>query len=100
MAEFVVTAAQLNNKSQELESMNKQLESYISNLESQEQALNGMWDGPANEAFHQAFVSDMEQMKAFIQLILQYCQTLGTIASKYSEVEAQNVEIAQTRKYR
>lgn len=74
--------------------------SQVGNLETQEGTLASMWEGEAKEAFHTAFGNDKTQMDNFYNLIEQYCTTLESIATKYEQVEQQNLSTAQTRTYR
>lgn len=99
MALIRVTAAQLRAKAEELTGFNTSLKSNVSELESCEQNLVGMWDGQAKEAFHQAFSNDKIQMTNFSTLIEKYVNTLLTIASKYEQAESINTETAATRTY-
>ena len=55
MAEFMVTSATLNSKAAELESFNNELKNQVDKLATSEQALSGMWEGEAREAFRKAF---------------------------------------------
>lgn len=50
MAEFTVTATELNNKAGELERLNKSLEQKIQALEQENNSLASMWEGDAKEA--------------------------------------------------
>ncbi len=54
MAQFTVTTALLNQKAGELRSSNRNLILQFNNLKSQHQALNGMWEGDARQAFDKA----------------------------------------------
>lgn len=99
MAEFMVTAANLFSKASELESLNSNFKSQVEKLSSDEQALSGMWEGEARNAFHNAFEHDKNEMYEFYNAIVTYVNALNDIAKKYAQAEATNVEIANTRKY-
>ena len=99
MAGFTVTAAELRKKAAELRDLNSQFKSEVGSMEGYEEALNGMWDGEANDAFHRAFMNDKGQMDNFYNLIEQYAAALETIAQKYEEAEKIALEKAQTRTY-
>lgn len=99
MAEFMVTAANLISKASELESLNSNFKSQVEKLSSDEQALSGMWEGEARNAFHNAFEHDKNEMYEFYNAIVTYINALNDIAKKYAQAEATNVEIANTRKY-
>ena len=99
MAEFMVTAASLAAKAEELAGINNNFKGQIEKLCTEETALLGMWEGPAKEAFHKAFEHDKNEMYEFYNAIITYANALNEIAKKYSEAEARNVETATTRKY-
>ena len=99
MSAFQVTASQLRAKAEELTNLNNSFKSSVSDLESYEQTLSGMWDGQAKEAFHQAFSSDKIQMTNFSTLIERYVHTLLAIAAKYEQADSVNVETATVRNY-
>lgn len=94
-----VSAAELKAKAGELRNLNSQFKTQVGNLESQEQALIGMWEGEARDAFNTAFNNDKTQMDNFYNLIEQYCVALENIAAKYEMAESQNVSTASTRTY-
>lgn len=91
---FTVTPATVNSKAQELHSQNARLKSLIESMRAQEESLNGMWDGEANDAFHNAFMKDITQMSNFYNAIEQYVQKLQEIAKKYQQAENTNCGIA------
>ncbi len=99
MADFVVTAAQLNAQAENLNDLNGRFKSEIEQLVSSEMSLNSMWDGEANDAFHVAFTTDKGKMDEFYNLILTYVQRLNIIASRYAQTEQTNTEIASNRTY-
>lgn len=99
MAEFMVTASNLISKAAELESLNSNFKSQVEKLSSDEQALSGMWEGEARNAFHNAFEHDKTEMYEFYNAIVTYVNALNDIAKKYAQAEAAIVEIANTRKY-
>lgn len=94
-----VSAAELKAKANELRNLNSQFKTQVGNLESQEQALIGMWEGEARDAFNTAFNNDKTQMDNFYNLIEQYCVALENIAAKYEMAESQNVSTAAARTY-
>ena len=99
MTEIMVTAAHLRAKADELENLNQQLKNQNELLGEKEEALNAMWDGDANTAFHAAFNSDRIQINNFYNAIAAYVNALRAIAQKYEQTEAQNQQIACERKY-
>ena len=100
MATFTVTSKELQAKAEELKSLNQQFKNEVSELESTENALSGMWEGEARDAFHKAYSSDRVQMDNFYNAIETYVMRLESAAAKYAQTEAANVEIANTRKYK
>lgn len=99
MAQTIVNSATLKSKASELKNLNNNLKTQISNLTSHESSLNGMWDGDANTAFHNAFQKDVTQMNNFYNAIEKYVSVLQEIAAKYDSAEQSNQNIATTRKY-
>lgn len=99
MAQTIVNSATLKSKASELKNLNNNLKTQISNLTSHESSLNGMWDGDANTAFHNAFQKDVTQMNNFYNAIEKYVTVLQEIAAKYDSAEQANQNIATTRKY-
>lgn len=97
--QITVTPAQLRNKAEELANANNRLNQDISQLTDQESALNGMWDGEANDKFHDVFAKDIEQMNTFYSEITNYVQRLEEIADNYTKVEQNNIGIAESRTY-
>jgi WXG100 family type VII secretion target len=99
MAEFFVTSATLEAKAAELESFNNDLKNLIDQLGNNEEALSGMWEGEARNAFHAAFGRDKNQVYAFYNAIASYVNALRTIAKEYNKAEATNVQTATRRTY-
>lgn len=96
---ITVNTATLRSKASELRSQNKNFKNQISNLTTQENSLNSMWDGDANTAFHNAFNKDITQMNNFYNAIEKYCTTLEEIAKQYDSTEKANQSIAAKRNY-
>lgn len=94
-----VTTSELRNKADELRGSNRELNKQIGNLQTEEASLNSMWDGEANDAFHNAFTSDIEQMSNFYNAVESYCAALERIAQQYDVTEQANQGIASTRSY-
>lgn len=99
MAQITVTPSQLKQKATSLQSYNKQLNSQISNLQSQERSVCSMWEGDAKKAFDQAFQKDIQQMTNFYNEIEQYAAKLNEIAKSYEDAETRNTQIASERTY-
>ena len=99
MAKIVVTSVTIQSGAEELQNLNAQLKNAVNTLAQLEEALAGMWEGDAQEAFRRAFQSDKIQMDNFFNAIEVYVQRLLTAAQRYAQAEAQNVETANTRTY-
>jgi len=99
MAEILVTSATVKSKAQELQNLTEQFKAKVGELENQEASLNNMWQGQANDAFHNAFQRDKAQMTNFASLMMQYVQTLYNIASEYEKAEAMNTNTGNNRTY-
>lgn len=94
---FSVTASNLNNGATQLEELNAQLKSAVSELETTENSLSGMWEGEARNTFHKVFCEDKDQMTAFTDLVTRYVESLRNIANNYSQAEQTNIDTASTR---
>lgn len=94
-----VTPKTLTNKANELKNLNSRFKSQYENLKSTEGRLNGMWEGEAKTAFHNAFSKDIVQMQNFHDLVDRYIASLNQIAAKYQAAESKNLGTASTRKY-
>ena len=93
MAESRVTSAKLRSGAADLQKLNGQLRSKISELENAESSLNGMWDGDANDKFHLAFSRDKTQMYRFFDAVEQYIRALQQIAENYEAAERKNIAV-------
>ncbi len=94
---FSVTANNLNTGASQLEELNAQLKSAVTELENTENSLSGMWEGEARNTFHRVFGEDKTQMTAFTDLIQRYVESLRNIANNYTQAEQTNVDTASTR---
>ena len=97
MAEFTVTASELNTKAAELERLNNQLNQKIEALQTEEGSLKTMWEGDAKEAFSNSFNQDKAKMMLFHTEIGKYIQALRVIAAKYEVAERTNVATASSK---
>lgn len=87
MADFKVTASQLNTQAESLQDLNGRFKSAIEQLVTSETSLKSMWEGEANDAFHAAFTSDKAKMDEFYNLIITYIERLNSIATRYEQTE-------------
>ncbi len=97
--QITVNTKEVSNKATELKKFNSDLKKRIEELRTQEQALNKMWDGDANDAFHAAFTKDVTQMNNFYNAIEKYVSNLNEIVKKYEAAESKNLQTAKERKY-
>lgn len=99
MTEFNVTIGELIQKANSLSELNGQFKTQVGTMVDLEGSLQSMWIGDAKESFHNAFSSDVKQMDTFYKTVNKYVEVLLNAAGKYQTTEAQNMEIANTRKY-
>ena len=92
-------SAALRERADELERLNEQLLAEIGTLNDQEAALASMWEGPAKEAFRQAYHNDSVQMKNFYNAVRVYIQVLLILIDYYARTESMNCELAHNRTY-
>lgn len=99
MSFFQVTASELRKKAEQLTGLNSRFKSGVDTLFSTEQSLKQMWEGEANDTFHNAFIRDKGQMESFHGAIERFIEALLIIAAKYEEAESRNTATASTRTY-
>ena len=99
MAQYTVTASDMQRVINELTSANDEFKNRVNELEAAQQELSSQWQGDANTAFNNAFQNDKGQWTTFASLIDQYVQTLSTILQTYQTAEQTNAETARTRSY-
>ncbi|MCR5508497.1 MAG: WXG100 family type VII secretion target [Lachnospiraceae bacterium] len=97
MSFFQVTSAQLFSKAEALKGLNARFKSGIDTLQTTEGSLKSMWEGEANETFHNAFVRDKGRMDQFHEAIERFIEALIIIAGKYEEAEKKNTQTAAAR---
>lgn len=100
MALIKVTSSQLKTQAEQLKGLNARFKESTGKLQEIEIALKSMWEGEANNAFHNAFTSDKVQMDNFYNAIEMYVAKLQTIAQKYEKAEQINTNIGNTRTYK
>lgn len=100
MANITANTGTITNKAGELKTLNASLKTRIEELTTTEEALNSMWEGDSNDAFHKAFSQDIVQMNEFYSAIEKYIASLQEIVSTYEKAESANVNTATTRSYR
>lgn len=95
-----LTESALKKKKNELESLNKQLQTDIKNLDSIEKSLQGMWTGDAAKAFDATYKKDGASFTQFVTLVTKYAGALESIMTLYEKGEKKNVETAKKRSYK
>ncbi len=99
MGAFEVTPAMLKSTADQLDQLNNNFKSAVTNLESTEQSLSAMWEGESKQAFQQAFQRDKGNMDAFYANITKFVAALRAMAAKYEQAEAANTQTATARSY-
>ena len=99
MSDFKVTPSVLKSNADTLTDLNARFKGSVDSLVTSEGALNAMWDGEANDAFHAAFMTDKAKMDEFSRLIEQYTERLRQIAARYEQTEQSTTNIASIRSY-
>ena len=99
MSRFTLTAQEIQNAINALQSSNGEFKSRVGELQSLQTELSGQWQGDANTAFTAAFNADKGQWDTFAQLMDQYIEALAQIKQSYEAAEATNVSTAATRTY-
>lgn len=99
MAFYQVNSRNLREGKDELLNLNERLMGEKDNLNSCEANLKNMWEGQANEQFHQSFLKSASQMDAFYQLIRRYCEVMEIIIDRYEAAEQKNLATAGQSSY-
>ena len=97
MSAFQVTPKSLQTTGEQLARLNGEFVKATQELETQEQSLNGMWEGEAKDAFHNAFNLSKSDFARFAKAINEYVEALYAISKQYSTSEGKNVGIASRR---
>ncbi len=97
MSFFQVTSSELRKKADQLKGLNARFKSGTDSMQATEQSLKSMWEGEANQAFHNAFIKDKGSMDQFHAAIERFIEALLIIAAKYEEAEKKNIQTATVR---
>lgn len=90
MSFYQVDSRQLRNKKDELTGLLQRFRQEKEMLCSKEGALRSMWEGAANDSFHNSFIKNAGQMDAFIELVDRYITVIESIAQRYDMAEQKN----------
>ncbi|MCI8398133.1 MAG: hypothetical protein HFF90_01840 [Oscillibacter sp.] len=82
-----VSTAQLNSDIRRLRAALEQTRKHVELLRTKMDAMNGMWEGPANAAMRQRFQADYQQMQALCASIEELIQVLEAIRRSYDRCE-------------
>ncbi len=91
MSFYQVDSSRLRAKKDELLNMIQRFRQEKEALCQKEVSLRTMWEGAANDSFHNAFEKNAGQMDAFIETILRYVNTIESIAQRYDMAEQKNM---------
>lgn len=90
MSFYQIDSNRLRAKKDELMSMVQRFGQEKETLCRMEGALRAMWEGAANESFHNSFVKNAGQMDAFMETVTRYAGVMETIAQRYDIAEQKN----------
>ncbi len=91
MSFYQVDSRQLRSKKEELMGLSKNFVTEKEALCAGENALRSMWEGAANENFHNLFMKNAGQMDAFIEVVRQYAGVIEAVADRYDIAEQRNL---------
>lgn len=94
---FRVNPQELVVQAQALQELNERFKNEVQIMTEKEEALSGMWEGEARNAFHNAYATDVEKFQKFYDGINRFVQALGDAAKEYAKAEQSAVSIANTR---
>ena len=99
MSKYTVTISEMQAAINELSSNNTEFRARVAELGAKQQELAGQWQGEANTAFNNVFLSDKGQWDNFAVVVDQYIETLQSIMQTYKTAEETNRATAATRTY-
>ena len=91
MSFYQIDSRQLRGKKDELIGLLRRFSQEKETLCAKETALRAMWEGAANEKFHDLFVKNAGQMDAFGEVVNQYTVVIDNIADRYDTAEQRNL---------
>lgn len=99
MKQIVVKSSQdLQDIITKLTNYNKNFQTKLNELQSEQRKTDAMWDGEANTAFNEEFNKDIRQFTEFHLAVNEYIRQLQTIKTNYENAETNNTRIAKTRR--
>ena len=99
MSEFSIDFGKAKAALEQLNSLVKSMETKLVALDDAKSSVISMWEGPAREAFINAFNNDRGQMDEFIAGLKQYVSVLEADINNYIRAENSNVELGNSRSY-
>ncbi len=89
MADFKVDTSQLKSTGEDVHAHISQMRAQMDGLKRGVEELDRMWDGPASESFHSAFMGDISLLSAMIADLERLYAFETTARTKYDNCEAQ-----------
>lgn len=96
MAQFIVSASQLEQKKNDLIQKRNKFLSVISELERDANSLYTMWEGDAKENFKKSLTKDISTLRSFIEELNEFISTLNEIITTYRNTERNNAALASS----
>ena len=94
MSQLIVSAQEITNKKNTLATLKNTLETQVSQMETLNRSLDGMWEGPAKEKYAAALNIDIAKIKLFIKVIGEFISILYQIIVLYKTMEKKNIATA------
>ena len=91
MSFYQIDSRQLRAKKDELMSLVQRFRQEKEQLCANEITLRSMWEGSANENFHNLFIKSAGQMDAFGEVVDRYMDAIEYIANRYDMAEQKNL---------
>ena len=99
MAEFMVQAADLNQKAGELRALKERLNSKCSEYSEKGNALSSSFEGDTANLFIKEVSEYVAKMTEFINVVERYCVTMEQTAARYTRADSESAEIVRFRGY-
>ena len=94
---FTVNPQELVKQAENLQQLNEKFRTEVQAMTEKEEALSGMWEGDARNAFHNAYVTDAEKFNNFYNGISLFVKALNDAAQKYAKSENDATQIANQK---